>query len=174
MEKGKKHKPETIEKLKEVSGRPTLYKEEYNDLAYKLSLLGHTDIELARFFEVCEKTLNLWKIEYPLFLQSIKEGKDVADAKVVQALYKAAIGYTVDDVKIFQNQGQELIVPYKRVVDGDVTAQKKWLSARQRKIWSESLSLTGGTDENGNDKPLQIIEVRTYINEPNDKADISD
>jgi hypothetical protein len=31
-------------------GRPTKYKEEYNEQAYKLCLLGATDKELADFF----------------------------------------------------------------------------------------------------------------------------
>ena len=47
----KDHKP---------SGQPTKYKKEYNDLAYKYSLLGATDKEMAGFFDVTEQTLNNW------------------------------------------------------------------------------------------------------------------
>ena len=39
-------------------GRPTLYKEEYPEQAYKLCLQVDTDKELADFFGICEATLN--------------------------------------------------------------------------------------------------------------------
>ena len=42
-------------------GRPTLFKEEYLEQAYKLCLLGATDADLADFFGVDEDTINLWK-----------------------------------------------------------------------------------------------------------------
>lgn len=42
-------------------GRPTKYKEEYTAQARKLCLLGHTDKDLADFFEVTFQTINNWK-----------------------------------------------------------------------------------------------------------------
>ena len=56
-------------------GRPTKYKEEYNEQAYKLCLLGHTDAEMAEFFEVDVSTIHRWKIDYPEFCDSIKRVK---------------------------------------------------------------------------------------------------
>jgi hypothetical protein len=38
--------------------------------------------ELAQFFEVSEATITNWKTDHPDFLQSIKKGKDEADARV--------------------------------------------------------------------------------------------
>ena len=43
----------------ETSGRPTKYKEEYAEQAYKLCLLGAKDKEMADFFQVSLSTLNL-------------------------------------------------------------------------------------------------------------------
>ena len=37
--------------------RPTKYNKEYNMQAYKLALLGATDVELADFFEVNQDTI---------------------------------------------------------------------------------------------------------------------
>ena len=62
-----------------AGGHPTDYKPEYPEQARKLCLLGYTDVELAGFFEVCERTINNWKVEHPEFLQSIKSGKVEAD-----------------------------------------------------------------------------------------------
>ncbi len=124
---------------------------------YKMCLLGLIDREIAAVLDISEETLNEWKKQYPSVSESIKKGKEVADAKVVQALYKRALGFEYDAVKIFNNNGQEMIVPYKEYVLPDVTAQKKWLAARQRKVWSESLNLVGGQNDDGSDKPVTIF-----------------
>jgi len=46
-------------------GQPSSYKEEYNDLAFKFCLMGATDVRLAEFFDVTEKSINNWKNKYP-------------------------------------------------------------------------------------------------------------
>lgn len=80
-----------------AGGRPSNYKDEYTFLAYKYALLGATDKQLAEFFDVTEKTINNWKHEHVEFLHALKDGKDVADANVAEALYKRATGFTVAD-----------------------------------------------------------------------------
>lgn len=62
------------------SGRPSLYKEEYADQAYNYCLLGATDKDLANFFDVTETTINNWKLDHHEFFESIKKGKEIADA----------------------------------------------------------------------------------------------
>ena len=57
-----------------------------------MCLLGATDLQLADFFGICEKTLNNWKGQDPEFLQSVKAGKVEADAAVAASLYERAIG----------------------------------------------------------------------------------
>lgn len=57
-----------------MAGAPTKYDEVFNEQVYKLCLLGAIDKEIAEFFNVCEATINNWKIEYPEFLESIKKG----------------------------------------------------------------------------------------------------
>ena len=42
-------------------GRPSAYKTEYVDKAYKLCLLGATDKQMADISGVAESTFNLWK-----------------------------------------------------------------------------------------------------------------
>jgi len=91
-------------------GRPSKYKPEYAEQAYKLCLLGATDAELADFFAVSEQTINAWKGDFPEFLESLTNGKHHADAKVAQALYHRALGYSHPEDKIFQVGGEPLIV----------------------------------------------------------------
>ena len=72
-------------------GRKSNYKPEYANQALKLCLLGATDKEMADFFGCSEQTLNKWKKDFPDFLESLKKGKNVADANVASKLYNRAI-----------------------------------------------------------------------------------
>ena len=55
-------------------GRPTLYKPEYAEQAYKLCQLGATDIELAKFFNVSLDTIHEWSNVNEEFSESRKVG----------------------------------------------------------------------------------------------------
>lgn len=118
-------------------GRPSKYKEEYAEQAYKLCLLGATDKELADFFKVGEKTINNWKSKVPDFLQSLKAGKDQADAVVASKLYHRAIGYEHPEDKVFNNEGEPLVVPTIKHYAPDTTACIFWLKNRQSAKWRD-------------------------------------
>jgi hypothetical protein len=119
------------------AGRPTKYKTEYADQAYKLCLLGATDAEMANFFEVDEATINRWKEAHPEFCESIKNGKIKADAEVASSLYKRATGYKIDTVKVFQFQGEPVIVPVVEEIAPDTGAAMAWLKNRRKKEWRD-------------------------------------
>ena len=119
-------------------GRPTKHKEEYNEQAYKLCLLGATDKELADFFKVEEKTINTWKIKIPEFLQSLKAGKEQADSVVASKLYHRAIGYEHEDTQFATFQGQITdSQTYTKHYAPDTTAAIFWLKNRQSAKWRD-------------------------------------
>lgn len=120
-----------------MAGQPTKYKEEYNDLAYKFCLLGATDEFLAKAFDVCVATLNNWKAEYPQFLASIKEGKEIADAEIANALFHRAKGYSHNDVDIKMYEGQIIETPIVKNYPPDTGAIAFWLKNRQPAIWRD-------------------------------------
>lgn len=122
-------------------GRPTKYKEEYNDLAYNYCLLGATDEKLAEFFDVDVSTINNWKTAHPEFFVSIKKGKQDADAMVAKSLFHRATGYHQPAVKIFNDQGEPLIVPYTERFPPDTTAAIFWLKNRQPAMWRDKQEL---------------------------------
>lgn len=128
-----------------MAGRPSKYKDEYAKQAYKLCLLGSTDKELADFFEVQESTINYWKIHEKEFSESIKKGKIIADAEIAESLYKRAKGYQVDTVKVFQFQGDPIIVPVVEEIAPDTGACMAWLKNRQKAKWrdKQDLELSG-------------------------------
>jgi hypothetical protein len=128
---------------KHPGGRPTKYKPEYAEQVFKLCLLGATDAEIANFFEVDERTVNNWKNDYPEFFQSIKDGKEKADAEIANSLYNRAKGYKQQTVKVFQYQGDPVIVPVVEHVAPDTGAAIFWLKNRQPKRWRDRVEHTG-------------------------------
>ena len=127
------------------AGRPTSFKPEYIEQAFKLCLLGASDVQLADFFDVSVATINNWKNNYPKFLDALKEGKDEADARVAQSLYHRALGYSHKEDKIFNNNGTEMIVETIKHYPPDTTACIFWLKNRQKAQWRDKVenSITG-------------------------------
>lgn len=126
---------------KHAGGRPTDYKKEYIDQAFQLCLLGAIDTELAKFFEVSEKTLNTWKKKHPEFLQSIKDGKEKADSDVAKSLYNRAMGYTHPEEKIFQHDGEIIRAMTTKHYPPDATSMIFWLKNRQGKGWMDKVDV---------------------------------
>jgi len=120
-----------------MTGRPTDYKEEYNDLAFKYCLMGATDARLGEFFDVTEQTINNWKIDHPAFFESIKKGKHKADAEVVNSLYGRAKGYEATEVRDEVSEQGVKKVTTKKHIPGDTTAMIFWLKNRQPKQWRD-------------------------------------
>ena len=118
-------------------GRPTDYKLSFNKLAFRYCLLGATDKDLAKFFLVTEKTINNWKHDHPKFLQSVIAGKDEADAKVAESMYKRAIGYKHREDKIFCSGGKIVIQRTTKHYPPDEGACLNWLKNRQPDKWRD-------------------------------------
>lgn len=136
------------------SGTPSKFKYEFIEQVYKYALLGLTDGEIAPLFDVTETTLNNWKIEHPLFFESLKKGKEFADAEVATCLYDRAVGMEYFEevaikLKKAKDSEEVKIVKVKRKVPPDVGAINSWLSNRQRKKWKNrsNTAVTGDADE---------------------------
>lgn len=114
------------------NGRPTKYKKLYDDQAYKLTLLGGVDSELADFFNVVESTLNKWKVDHPSFSESIKNGKDIANANVAASMYQKSIGYSHKEDKIFLHEGKPVIVETTKHYPPDTMAGSLFLRNRSK------------------------------------------
>lgn len=119
------------------AGRPTAYRPEYAQQVYKLCLLRATDVELADFFGVSERTLNTWKDKHPEFLQSITRGKVQADAEVAEKLRERAMGYSHPEEKIFQSGGEIIRAETIRHYPPDTQAASLWLRNRQPDKWRD-------------------------------------
>ena len=134
--------------MKEV-GRPTRYKAEYARISAKACELGAIDKDLAAMFDVSEQTINAWKKAHPSFLESLKS-KDHADAQVEKALFKRAVGYSHQEDKIFNNNGEEMIVETTKHYAPDTGACVVWLANRQPAKWKKD----PGASQQGGDESL--------------------
>lgn len=124
-------------------GRPTKYKSEYVDLAYKFCLMGATNEKLAEFFDVATATVSNWMNEHADFLDAVKRGRVQADGEIAHALYHRAKGYSHKAVKIFADvkTGDEKIVEYTEHYPPDTAAAFIWL--KNRAGWRDRQEHTG-------------------------------
>lgn len=133
--------------VKTVMGRPSKYRAAYADQVRKLALLGLTDRGMANFFCISESTLNLWKKEHSDFSESLKSGKEDADARIAAAMYHSALGGgTVTELK--EETDEDGKVVYRKTVKelpANVSAQIFWLKNRQPRLWREKIILEDET-----------------------------
>lgn len=120
-----------------AGGRPSKYEPIMCQQVTKLCRLGATDVELANFFDISEQTLNTWKKEHPQFLESIKAGKDFADAEVADKLFKRATGYHHPEVDIKVINGEIIQTELVKHYPPDATSMIFWLKNRQKSKWSD-------------------------------------
>lgn len=167
---------------KDVGGRPTKYRKEYNEQVYKLALLGCIDSEMADILNVSIATFNNWKTEKKGFLESINKGKELADAEIAKSLYNRAKGCTVKEVKVveYKNNGDEetaenntVVTTTERELPPDTKAAQIWITNRQRKRWRQN---PDNFKDDGTPKENNITLVIGDIenNLPSNEDDIED
>ena len=144
------------DKKKAKAGRPTRYKSEYALQAEKLCKLGATDVQLSDFFGVSEVTINAWKKAHPIFLKSLKAGKDFNDDDVEQSLYKRAIGGHEIIETTEESEGDKVTKTktVTKIMQGSDTAAIFWLKNRRPDKWRAQPE-----NEGLDDKPIQKIQI---------------
>lgn len=139
-----------------AAGRPSEYEESFCKIAKKLCELGATDNDVAEALDIHPATLYRWKHQFPEFCESLKVGKTESDDRVESSLYRRAVGYTHEAVKIFQFQGQEVIVPYTEIQHPDTTACIFWLKNRRPEQWRAN-------PEPGDDDYVQPVKIEVNV-----------
>lgn len=141
-------------------GRPSAFRQEFCEQAYKLCLLGATDAKLADFFGTSEQTINVWKSRHVEFRESITRGKESADAEIAAALFHRAKGYShaeadIRTVAMGAGGGSEIVItPTVKHYPPDTQAASLWLRNRQPKLWRDKVDLEHSGPNGG---PLQFV-----------------
>ncbi len=112
------------------------YNEKLLEEVRDLALLGMTDEQIARAWRMTIGQFNALKRD-KRFFNALQSGKTIADGKVATSFYKRAVGfyYTEDRVGFFK--GEAIIVKAERYCPPDPWSAVRWLSTRQRAMWSE-------------------------------------
>ena len=141
MEKLKKKAPV---QAKRGRGRPTKFKPEMVELVRKFCLLGVTNARLAEFLDVSVATIDKWIADDPIFSGAIKEGRELADARISDSLYHRAMGYSHPEDRVFCNaDGQVTTVKTIKHYPPDTAAAFIWLKNRHPQWWRDRKEITG-------------------------------
>lgn len=109
------------------------------------ALDGLTDEQIAANMGITPSTLYAWKNKFSEISESLKEGKDAADRQVENALRKAALGYSVDEVtREWDEKRKEMVVTkvVTKHIQPSVTAQIFWLKNRKPHCWRDKQDLS--------------------------------
>ena len=125
-------------------GRPSAYKDEFAEQGRKLASVGLNDTEIMEFFEISPPTFYGWLKKHPEFLNEIRRGRTIAGAHVAHALYRRAIGYSYESVRIFvRKNGQVVRVHTVKHLPPDTRACIFWLTNRAPEHWGNKVEPQG-------------------------------
>jgi len=137
------------------------YQDELTNLAVKyMAMAGLTDKEIAEKISVGTSTIKRWKKKHPEFLKVLTEGKEVADKKVVESLFKMATGfyYPAEKPMVVQDgnfTSHVEIAKYNEYYKPVPVAAIFWLKNRKPAEWRDKQEV-GLTDKDGNDLCLKV------------------
>lgn len=131
------------ENAKPKVGRPTKYKPEYCQQATALCMLGFTNEKLAQFFDVSEETIYDWQRTKKEFSEALLNGRDKASAKVAISLFQRACGYSHQEEKIFQHDGEIIRAETTKHYPPEVKAIALWLKNKFPDLWRDKQEIEG-------------------------------
>ena len=144
---------------KGAGGRPTKYdSERMLAAASRACALGATDADLAVILGVDVSTISKWKLDHPEFSEALKDAKTAADEAVEKSLYQRALGYSHEAVKIFNDDGSPLVVPYTEHYPPSEVACIFWLKNRQRGRWRDKQEHEHSGEGGGPIEYSQIVD----------------
>ena len=105
---------------------------------------GLTLDDIAQNLGISRQTLNTYKNKHQELREAIEQGKEVADIRVENALYRRAVGFYSEEERVVmtRDQGGETrpeIITVKKYNKPDVRAQIFWLKNRKPDVWKEKL-----------------------------------
>ncbi len=126
----------------------------HDHIVWALAVEGKTDEQIADILGITVRTFHRWKKKYSSLLDSLKEGKSVADAKVTKSLYNRAVGnIVIKHKKIIVemdedgNQKPAKVETTEDPIPPDTTAAIFWLKNRRPDIWRDRQDVKVDSDE---------------------------
>ena len=145
-----------------VIGRPTKSRgKAMDDEAFRLALLGLLNIEICEFFGITEETFYQWKKIHPTLSESIARGRQPADARVAEALYQRALGYShpAEEIHVLKNGTVVRVDTYKHYPP-DTNANAFWMRNRAKRDWKQN------RDDGADGGEVKITVVNSWAGDP--------
>jgi len=133
---------------------------------------GLIEEEISKRLGISLASLQNYKNKYPELKKALKDGKEIADYRVENALYKRATGYKYKEVtkerKYDKKNGQYEIVVTKEVekeIPPDPTSIIWWLKNRKPDKWKDKIDLNvdGSLDVNNKFSYMTDEEIDNEI-----------
>jgi len=149
VEKGKRKDLSEVRVLT-FSRTPSKFTERMPHQIYTMATLGLTLAQMADSLGIGQSTLGTWLQEKPECRAAYEQGKESFDMDIELALRQKALGYEYERTKHYSgvdSLGREWTRSVTETirVEGDITAQKFWLSNRQPGRWRELSALGSGS-----------------------------
>lgn len=135
---------------------------------------GYTIEDIANKIGVDKKTLYEWRSIYPEIETALRNGREIVDYKVENALLKSALGYQTKEVKV------TTVMRYGKVVETtkeileketapNVNAIQTWLYNRSQGKWRNMNSKNNMFEDMAEDTSIEVIVKRASSNETEDE-----
>lgn len=126
---------------------------------------GYTYEDIANKIGIAYSTLRKWRKDYPEIDKALKQGREIIDYKVENALLKSALGYKTKEVKVTTIMRHGKVVETQtEVLDKEqapnVHAAQCWLYNRLPKKWKNMNSRANILDDMDEDTSIQVIVTR--------------
>lgn len=95
---------------------------------------GLTDEQIAKNLGIGVSTMTEWKKRHPAFQAALKDGKEVVDREVENALFKSAKGFKYTE-QVVTHKGE--VVTVEKFQSPSNTAQIFWLKNRKPDKWRD-------------------------------------
>ena len=128
------------------TGRKGVYREWISDEGLTIvkgwAMDGLSNKQIAHNMGINETTFYEWQNKYPEFSEAVKEGKEVIDRQVENALLKRALGYEVEENKTYMKDdgtGRKTkhVEKTNKHVASDATSMIFWLKNRKPNEWND-------------------------------------
>ena len=140
---------------------------------------GYTIEDIANKIGVNQKTLYDWRTQYPEIEKALRNGREIIDYKVENALLKSALGYKKKEVKVTTTMRYGKVVEtIKEVTESEqapnVSAIQTWLYNRQKEKWKNMNAKSNMFEEMVEDDTVEIIVRRAGANENDEDIEEKD
>lgn len=137
---------------------------------------GYTIEDIANKIGVDKKTLYDWRSQYPEIEAALRNGREIVDYKVENALLKSALGYKKKEVKITTTMRYGKVVEtIKETTESEqapnVNAIQTWLYNRQKEKWKNMNAKSNMFEDMVEDDTIEVIVRRAGTNENGEEDD---